>query len=189
MTPMSHRRPMPPDLRRAVAALRSRTRVTFGPYVNEGMRRLWALMKRRKLTALDVATTVGIDASTVHLHLHGDRRPDVATREAYRLAYTIHPPAWDAKPAAPFVLPALGVMADKARTMLATVGDAGMSIGAVGSACSFAGDPIEADILALLAIYTLSDAGHVQRVPGEPLWQLTTAGKAAAARAVTGGAA
>lgn len=174
---------MPPDLRRAVAALRSRTRVTFGPLVNEGMRRLWAVMERRKLTATDVAAVGACDASTVHLHLHGDRRPDPATREAYRLAYKISTGAWDEKPAAPFVLPALGVLVDKARAMLATVGDAGMGIGAVGAACSFAENPVEADILALLAIYTLSDCGHVQRVPGEPLWQLTAAGKDAAARA------
>ena len=60
-----------------------------------------------------------------------------------------------------------------------------MGIGAVGAACSFADNPVEADILALLAIYTLSDCGHVQRVPGEPLWQLTAAGKDAAARAST----
>jgi hypothetical protein len=179
---MSHREPAP-NLRRSL--LRLKTRILLGPLFSEGARLLWAIASLRfKGRIAHLADAVpALDASTVHLHLHGDKRPENATRAAYFAAFGVPKAAWDRPPSEPFRLPALAAFTARALDALATAGDAGLEIGAIGKACKLASDPAEADYLAIAVVYLMRGDGLVVRPPGSLRWHLTRAGKVAARRA------
>lgn len=177
---MPQRHPAP-NLRRSIVRLK--TRVLLGPHFNEGARLLWSVVEKRFNGSIaDLAAAVpNLDASAVHLHLHGDRRPENEARATYWALCKVPKGAWDKRPAKPFALPALASFIAKATDVLTQAGGDGVEIGALGAACAFASDPCEADMIAIVVIYLMLDLARVERIPGSARWRLTRAGRAKSA--------